>query len=654
MKKKRLFIGILILVLILFFNVFTYDKEGIKDNYYYAINKEVIDNNELEDNEYSWSYFLEAQKKVDERVSLVVDDILSGKVSNLDKREIDVINKVYNSAIDIGSRNKQGIRDLEPYLNRVWGVSNVNELVDVIMLVENELGIGILSNIEVIQDYSDNSKNIIYFYPVTYAFGASSDYMVNEDYMAYKAYVRRACVQLWKVYGLDEKEARSVVTRVFTFYEGVSNVSKLNSDLGSIDKYYNIVTEDEVNGLFSNVKGKYLSRRGIGGKDSYSIVDFKQYQYLNDSLVSDNLSVWKEVIITKILSSYASYGAEEYVEVVDNLNKALLGDNDDNSIDKKAKEIVKSLFTSEIDKVYEEEYLDNEQLKEIEDIFEEIKIVFKRRLNNNKWLSNKAKEKGIEKLEKMKLIVGIGDVDGYSIASKLSSANNSLISDVIKIQKIIMQDDLRRLESGEKRNLVSQTQVNAYYQPLDNSIVIPVAFLELINKDNNYYEKLGTMGMILAHEVTHAFDSNGSKFDEDGNLSNWWSEEDKKTFEVLKQEVSDYYSKYEVLDGKYINGDITVNENIADLGAMACIVDIAKERNASDKDISKMFSSFANIWASRESREYMELLLLQDVHSPNEFRVNAVLSSTDEFYQVYNIYPWDNMWINKDDRVIVW
>lgn len=626
-------------------------NNGLKDNFYLTINKDVIDSIKLED-EYSWSYFIEAQESVDEDVTLIVKDILDDNNNILSKKEVSTIKSIYDKAINMDKRNNDGIKDLSIYINKVWKVDKIVELVDVIILIENELGIDLISNIEVLNDYKDNSRNIIYLSPVTYLFGSSSDYMVNEDYMAYKAYIRRACVQLWKAYGYSDKEARNVAEEVFKFYEEVSSVSKLSQELEDIESYYNIVSEEDINGLYSNV-GKYLYRRGINGK-VYSLVDRSQYKYLNDSLTNDNIDTWKYVIITKILSSYASYGSSDYIEIVNNLNDAIMGGIKERQANDEALDIVKGLFISEIDKAYQSRYLDSDKVKDIEEMFLSIKNTFVIRIKNNEWLSEKAKNVAIKKLDKMKIIIGNNEASGYEIANNLDISNGSLIKDVINIKRLVMEDDLKSLDNGEKRNLVSETTVNAYYQPLDNSIVIPVSFFELIDKYDSYYERLGTVGMIIAHEVTHAFDGNGSKFDEVGNLNDWWSEEDKNKFEELKEKVSIYYSKYEVLEGKYINGKKTVNENIADLGALECIMDIANVNKASDKDFRNMIEAFARVWASKEIDKYMELLLLQDVHSPNQFRVNAVLSSMEEFYKVYKINIWNDMWISKKDRVSVW
>ncbi|MBQ8681893.1 MAG: M13 family metallopeptidase [Bacilli bacterium] len=652
-KRKMFLIGI-VFILGFFFFFIEREEDNLKDNYYLSVNKDILEDNKLEDDEYNWSYFSDAQDKVDEDIDDVLDNILNNNIDKLTIDERRAIEAVYNKAINIDWRNKEGIKVLEPYLDKVWKVSTVEELVNIIVIIEEELGVDLLTNVKIVQDYQDNSKNIVYFYPVTLAFGASGDYIIDEDYMSYKAYLRRACVQLWKAYGYEGKDARAVVERVFAFYEEVRSHSKLASDLDEIADYYQVVALDDIQGILSNAGREYLSRKGINNRDSYSLVDSGQYKYLNDSLKIENLNVWKEVIVTEVLASYASYASSEYIEVVNNLNEGLLGKVEDNTLEEDAQDIVINLFSSEIDKVYEDIYLKDEQIEEIEKMFLEIKDVFRERLRNNNWLSDKAKEKAVLKLDKMKVVVGIGDEGGYEVAKDLRLDNSSLIEDVIEVQKQVKRTDLARLDSGDKIGLVQQTQVNAYYQPLDNSIIIPVAFFELIDDKANYYEKLGILGMILAHEVTHAFDGNGSKFDENGNMIDWWSEDDKVEFEKLKEDVIDYYSKLEVIDGKYIDGEKTVNENIADLGALECIVDIADNKGANNEEFRSMFSSFASIWASQESEEYKKLLLLQDVHAPNEFRVNAVLSSIEEFYSVYNIYLWHDMWISKENRIEVW
>ena len=201
--------------------------------------------------------------------------------------------------------------------------------------------------------------------------------------------------------------------------------------------------------------------------------------------------------------------------------------------------------------------------------------------------------------------------------------------------------------------MMSPLTVNAYYNPQENSINFPIALLDYkyYNENNSYYQNLGSFGSIIAHEITHAFDNNGALFDEKGNMNNWWQEEDFKNFEKLQEEVINYYNEYKV-NNKAVNGKQTVSENIADLGGVSCIVSIAKNKGASDEEYKELFESYAKIWASKSTEEYTKLLLIMDTHSPDKIRVNAVLSSTDEFYSIFNIHKSDEMY--KEKKVKVW
>ena len=288
--KKRLLLLVVIAMLVGCFGVYEYRDYNFKSDYYEAVNKDILRVNHLEDGEYAWSHFTEAQEESDKRIEKIVSDIVSGDVSELEQQSASNIRNTYRKAIDMQSRNEEGLRELEGVIDKVWNSQSILELVDAIMVVEDEFGVDILTNVVVQADYVDNEKNIIYFYPVTFAFGASSDYIVQEDYMTYKAYLRRACVQLWKVYGYDTNQARSVVDRVFSFYEEVGKRSKLARDLESVSSYYQIYSRDDFLKGYRNIRGEeYLKRKGILEEENYSIVDFLQYQYLNDSLIEENL-----------------------------------------------------------------------------------------------------------------------------------------------------------------------------------------------------------------------------------------------------------------------------------------------------------------------------------------------------------------------------
>ena len=655
MRRKRILILVFLLGMVVVSLLGSFDSFYYEDDYYEAVNQKVFLENPLKDGEYTWSYFMEAQDKVDQKVEQIVQDIVSGDVSFLDENERWKIQRIFDKALDIESRNQAGMEEIYAYLDEVWEANSVEKLIEVILLIENELGVDILSKVVVSPDYQDNRRNIIYFYPVTFAFGVSSEYMIDPDYMTYKAYLKRACVQIWQAYGYNIKQSRKIVNEIFSFYEQVSNHSKLASDLTDVKSYYQLVTQEEFLNVYSVLGKKYLVGKEIQDRDRYSLVDQSQYLYLNSSLKFENLTLWKEIVVMKVLASYAKYGTGEYVKIFQNLEQSLLGIEEEKTDIEEACELVKELFSSEIDRVYERKFSNQGAVESIQNMVLEIKEVYQEKLDKNEWLDKSTIEKAKMKLNKMAVVIGQkNSFDELEFARQLQIGNESFLSDVIKIRKLERKHSLESLRNNDTSIEVSQVMVNAYYYPITNSIIIPIAFFELLDGERDDYERLGSLGMILAHEMTHGFDGNGSQFDEVGNLNSWWTEQDKAKFEKLKNEVSSYYSKYEVMPGYYVDGEMTVNENIADLGAVDCIVEVAKKRKASKDDVRKMFTSFASLWASQESEEYLKLLLLQDTHAPNKYRVNAVLSSVDQFYQVYGVHFWNKMYLRKNERIHVW
>ena len=172
-----------------------------------------------------------------------------------------------------------------------------------------------------------------------------------------------------------------------------------------------------------------------------------------------------------------------------------------------------------------------------------------------------------------------------------------------------------------------------------------------VDKNADEAENLGAIGTIIGHEITHAFDTNGAGYDENGNYRNWWTEEDLAQFMARAQKVKDYYNGIEIENGLFQNGDQTVTENIADMGGMACVLEILGDDKQAQR---KAFESNAKIWATNQIDQYRDYLLMVDVHSLNKVRVNAVLPLFDQFYDVYEITKNDAMYVAPEDRIQIW
>ena len=636
---------ILLVLLILILTGCSISSNKLTEDYYTYINKDKIKNYVLEEDEYTKSTFTEIQDKVDEQVDLVLEN----QINSSTNQNISIL---YNQLIDINTRNNNGLSTLNYYLNLIDSSNNINEFINNATIVENDLFIPVFTVMSVMSDFKDTSKNIIYLSPVTFDFGASTDYYIDEDYLSQKALVKQYGIKLLKEYGYDKNKAREVSKNITNYYTEIAKKSKPSTYFTDIENMYNIITKEELKSIYNKLPVEYFNT--IPENTKLSILDKGNYEAINNSLIEENLKTLKESVKLKILQTYCNYLTENYAKIANDLENEQLGITSPLDIEYSSENIILSLFQYDIDKEYNDKYLNEESKKYIENMINDILKYYENNISNLKWLSTNTKEKAINKIKNITVNIGLNDnYPKYSHNYNLSS-DKTIIENITSIMKVQSDYEYQRLQTNEKLAAMDQITVNAYYNPQDNSINFPAATINFVDLEKSYYENLGSIGMIIAHEVTHAFDANGSKFDENGNLINWWTDKDREEYKKLQKEVIEYYNKYEVISGNYIDGELTLSENIADLGAVACISGIAKNKKATTSEIKDMYKSYASLWAEKTREEYTKMLLLMDTHAPNKYRVIGPLASTDLFYETYNVSKDNKMYVEEDERLRIW
>lgn len=636
---------ILLVLLILILTGCSISSNKLTEDYYTYINKDKIKNYVLEENEYTKSTFTEIQDKVDEQVDLVLENQINSSTNPN-------ISILYNQLIDINTRNNNGLSTLNYYLNLIDSSNNINEFINNATIVENDLFIPVFTVMSVMSDFKDTSKNIIYLSPVTFDFGASTDYYIDKDYLSQKALVKQYGIKLLKEYGYDKNKAREVSKNITNYYTEIAKKSKPSTYFTDIENMYNIITKEELKSIYNKLPVEYFNT--IPENTKLSILDKGNYEAINNSLIEENLKTLKESVKLKILQTYCNYLTENYAKIANDLENEQLGITSPLDIEYSSENIILSLFQYDIDKEYNDKYLNEESKKYIENMINDILKYYENNISNLKWLSTNTKEKAINKIKNITVNIGLNDnYPKYSHNYNLSS-DKTIIENITTIMKVQSDYEYQRLQTNEKVAAMDQITVNAYYNPQDNSINFPAATINFVDLEKSYYENLGSIGMIIAHEVTHAFDANGSKFDENGNLMNWWTDKDREEYKKLQKEVIEYYNKYEVISGNYIDGELTLSENIADLGAVACISGIAKNKKATISEIKDMYKSYASLWAEKTREEYTKMLLLMDTHAPNKYRVIGPLASTDLFYETYNVSKDNKMYVEEDERLRIW
>lgn len=637
--KKYILYAIIFVVAII--AAFIYLNKNYIDNYYEYINKETI-----KDKEDGWSYIDDINKEISNDANNIVKEIINNPTTSEEKN----IKEFYNEYLNIEFRNKNGLKDLELYIDKINKTTNINDFITEAIKLEKELSIELLMSKSIMKDFK-TGKNILYITPILMDYGYSSDYYSNETLTTVKNNFKLYNNKLLREYGYTAGEALDITNQIDDFYTNLANNSLKQDDLLNTEKYYNIIDKSALSKIYTNLDiNKYFNELGLSKIDKLSLVDEKSYQELNKYLTNSNLSLWKNIATIKILQTYAEYTTENYETIFTKLNKNLLGK--EYTREETAYDLIKQIYPNEISKNYNKKYLSDDTKNYISNLTNEIIKEYEDMINTS-WMDNETKSKAVTKLNNIKINIGTNYIKDFSSYYDFDS-NISLVKNIISLNKVVRAASYEMLDTTTTTNALPDYTFNAYYDVTSNSINILTGGTKVIKDINNKYENIGSIGFIIAHEISHAFDNNGSKFDENGFLSNWYTPSSQEKYQEIQNKVIDYYNNYEIIHNISNNGTRTVGENIADLGAMECITNILIKNNTNKKDYQTTYESFAKVWANNYSKSTKVLQSLIDTHSPNEIRVNGVLSSTKKFYETYKIDSKDLMYIEPEKRVNIW
>lgn len=628
-----------------------------QDDFYYAVNKDWLKTAKLPEGYPTYSSFSEVDINNSNKLKAIVKDL----IDNADTWQEGTIEQkmadFYSTIVDVENRNKEGIEPIKPYLDRISEAKTVQELIDISAQFENEIGLSLLFGFGPSIDFVDSSRYVLYGSGLSTAL--PSVYMLNENPQI-KALYENFIAQMFILTGSTEESALKSAQDIYAFEKIVAASTLSNEEASRVENIYNPMTVDEVADMFKGVDiKKYLKDLGYDNVENVIITDVGLMRKTGELMTDENLEVLKDYARYYLVINTASFLSEDLENAINAFNSAFMGIDSTLSQEDKAFNMLNSVMSSYLGRIYVERYFSEEAKKDVEDIVSEIIAAFEKRIQALDWMTDETKAAAISKLKAIKLKIGYPDTweDPLSnIEIKSYDEGGSLLGNILAITAAQARYSKSLLSKPVDKSKwsIPPHMVNAFYNATSNEIIFPAGILQAPFYDVNASreQNLGGIGTVIAHEITHAFDNNGAQFDKDGNMKNWWKDEDYITFQQKCQQVIDLYEGLEIAPGAVVSGALTLSENVADIGAMACILDIAA--NMEDVNYKELFESNARIWRMTATNQIYQLLATQDVHAPNKFRVNQVLRNFQEFYDTYGIEEGDMLYLAPEDRVTVW
>ncbi len=625
-----------------------------KDDFYATVNKEWLDSSIIRPGHTLNSTLYEINYNTDQQVAQLIRDVAASNPA--EGTAEDKVKTLYQNILDWDARNTAGIEPIRPYLDAIENAATLEELMAVNHRITRETTLSLLLGYGITQDLSDTDRKVLFF--STLKASLPKEYYNDGNI---KSLFTQYIATLLTLGG--ERDQQVALANAASYVELESTLAAASmgqEELADINKAYNIYETASLKALFPNVDlDALLEACGLPGQATCVITDPGLLKAVAALFTEENLDTLKLAMRIGLLSGFGGLLNREFQDASITFNSALLGSSGSRSDEEQAATAVQSYLSDYLSQTYVEKHFSPEAKENVEKMIDDILSVYADRIAALTWMGEETKTKAIEKLKAITVNVGYPDqwedpFEGVELRSV--AEGGSYYENIIVMSKAVLEQTVEEFEQPVDKSAwqIAPYTVNAYYDATSNSINFPAGILQapLYDVNADYTENLAGIGYVIAHEITHAFDNIGAQFDAEGNQNNWWTESDYAAFQALCQKVIAFYDGVEVIPGVTCNGALTLGENVADMGALACITQI--EAQEAQPDYETLYKTVARIWRSTTSREMRAHLASVDTHAPDKLRVNRALQSLDQFYTAFDIQAGDGMYVAPEERVQVW
>ena len=627
----------------------------IQDDLYMHVNQETLDKLVIPDDKPYAGGFAELADGVEKIMMEEFETLANSK--EYPNEYLKRACELYVIAKDADKKEKLGIT---PALKHLAVIEDVKEIGDFSRLYKTLSlhGIPTPINIGVETDMKNTKQRLVYI---------QGPGVILPDASYYKPEMEAQKTQLLGIWtnvakmvmsktDLTPEDQEKYVNDTLAFDDILSGLVKTSEEWSRYVEMYNPMDTAEVSKMLSTIDFEAVLNDLVGRVPSTIVVTEPRYfADFAKVLNADTLELYKHWAYVKALLNACTYLSEELREMGGMYSRAIMGVAKMQSIEKFAYNLASSMYSDPVGIYYGEKYFGEEAKKDITEIVYQIIDTYKKRIKTNDILGDETKEKAILKLSKMGVKMGYPSKARPIYEKLVFNPDDSLLDIVISLKAITELDTLSKLDKPtEPENwAMPGHMVNACYDPFVNDITFPAAILQapFYSLEQTRSENLGGIGSVIGHEISHAFDSNGAKCDENGNINDWWTEDDFKRFEGKVQQMIEQFDGIELPWGK-VNGAFIVSENMADNGGMSVTLDIMSQTDGVSYE--EYFYNWARIWCDKARPEFLQMILAIDVHGPSILRANIPPRNFKEWYTTFDVKDTDQMYLAPDKRIIIW
>ena len=635
-----------------------------RDDFFDFVNGEWVKNTKIPSDKTRWGSFVILAEKSKEAVLEIITDV-SGKEGLKEGSAAQQIRDLYRSYVNRDFLNELGSSPIEKDLFEIDVITSKKGLA-AYWAKANRSGIPNPFSFYVAQDAKNSSVYRVYLSQGGLGL-PDRDYYLDEDeraksiQLAYKQYLRR----IFKYSGLPNAKKKS--EKVYELEKQIASIQWSRVKNRDRIKTYNKVNRSDLNIMNTSFQWRlFFMQAGIEKESEFIIRQPSFFKGMSSIIQNTSLEIWRDYLRARVISSAAPYLDDQFFKLhFEFYSKVLSGQNEPEPLPKRATSLVNSIQGEPIGKIYVQKHFPPEAKSKMLDLVSNIKIAMQQSIENLDWMDETTQARALDKLKKFK--TKIGYPDKWKDFSNLSIKPDDLFGNIKRASEFQFDDNISKLGGPIDRDewFMTPQTVNAYYNPRLNEIVFPAAILQppffSLNADEavNY----GGIGMVIGHEIGHGFDDQGRKSDGNGNLIDWWTQSSADAYESRAQNIVEQYNSYQPIEGFNVNGQLTLGENIGDLGGLTlawkAYLNSLKSKQAPEPidgftHQQRFFISYAQIWRIKSTTEMTIRRIKTDTHSPPKFRVNGPLKNFQPFYEVFDLKKSNEMWFKPEDRISIW